>query len=141
MRNPRENFILSGVICIVFGAFFSVAGIFALAGTVGISGVVLFIIGMGIKSDLGMSEKEIVNKSRLATLFFMVVAAVWAPQIVNFGGLWTYLQQMYSVFVPPVIVLFGVGIFYKRGNKEGAYWTLIGGCLLGVLFFVVFCSF
>ena len=52
MRNPRENFILAGVICIVFGAFFSVAGIFTLAGTVGI-------IGMGIKSDLGMSEKEI----------------------------------------------------------------------------------
>jgi SSS family solute:Na+ symporter len=85
----------------------------------------------------GMSEKEIVNKSRLTTLFFMVVAAVWAPQIINFGGLWTYLQQMYSVFVPPVIVLFGVGIFYKRGNGEGAYWTLIGGCLLGVLFFVL----
>ena len=59
MRNPRENFILSGVICICFGAFFSVAGIFTLAGTVGISGIVLFIIGMGIKSDMGLSEKEI----------------------------------------------------------------------------------
>ena len=59
MRNPRENFILSGIICIVFGAFFSVAGIFAVAGTIGISGIVLFIIGMGIKSDYGMSKKEI----------------------------------------------------------------------------------
>ena len=59
MRNPRENFILSGAICIGFGAFFSVAGIFTLAGTVGISGVLLFIIGMSIKSDMGLSKKEI----------------------------------------------------------------------------------
>ncbi len=59
MRNARENFILSGVVCIMFGAFFSVARIFALAGTVGISGVLLFIIGMSIKSEMGLSKKEI----------------------------------------------------------------------------------
>ena len=59
MRNPRENFILSGIICIVFGAFFSVAGIFTLAGTIGISGLLLFIIGMSTKSDYSMSKKEI----------------------------------------------------------------------------------
>ncbi|MGB0863714.1 MAG: sodium:solute symporter family transporter, partial [Saprospiraceae bacterium] len=84
-----------------------------------------------------MSERDIVNRSRIATLFFMVIAAIWAPQIINFGGLWAYLQEMYSIFVPPVIVLFGVGIFYKRGNGAGAYWTLIGGCLIGVLLFVL----
>ncbi|HIF90319.1 MAG TPA: hypothetical protein EYQ58_02045 [Candidatus Poseidoniales archaeon] len=59
MRNPRENFILSGAVCIVFGAFFTVAEIYLLAGTIGISGVALFIIGMSIKSDLGLSKKEI----------------------------------------------------------------------------------
>ncbi len=59
MRNPRENFILSGAVCIVFGAFFTVAEIYLLAGTIGISGVALFIIGMSIKSDMGLSEKEI----------------------------------------------------------------------------------
>ena len=59
MRNARENFILSGAVCIMFGAFFSVVGVYALAGTVGISGVVLFIIGMSIKSEIGMSKKEI----------------------------------------------------------------------------------
>ena len=25
----------------------------------------------------------------------MLFAAVWAPQIVHFGGLWGYLQQMF----------------------------------------------
>ncbi|MEM9849132.1 MAG: sodium/solute symporter [Bacteroidota bacterium] len=84
-----------------------------------------------------MSEQQIVRSSRIATITFMVIAAVWAPQIINFGGLWTYLQQMYSIFVPPIIVLFAVGIFYKRGNGDGAFWTLIVGSAIGVLFFAL----
>ena len=84
-----------------------------------------------------MSEAKVVRTSRIATFVFMIIAAVWAPQIINFGGLWTYLQQMYSIFVPPIIVLFGVGIFYKRGNADGAFWTLILGSLLGITLFIL----
>lgn len=84
-----------------------------------------------------MEEREIVRATRLSTIVFMVIAAVWAPQILNFGGLWTYLQQMYSIFVPPIIVLFGVGIFYARGNGDGAFWTLVFGSVLGIVFFAL----
>ncbi len=84
-----------------------------------------------------LTEKKTMVYSRIATFVFMAIAALWAPQIINFGGLWTYLQQMYSIFVPPIIVLFGVGIFYKRGNGDGAFWTLIFGISIGILFFVL----
>lgn len=84
-----------------------------------------------------IEERQVVLYSRISTFAFMVIAAVWAPQIINFGGLWTYLQQMYSVFVPPVIVLFTVGIFYKKGNGTGAFYTLIIGCAIGVLLFLL----
>jgi len=84
-----------------------------------------------------LTDAQVVKASRISTFIFMLIAAFWAPQIINFGGLWTYLQQMYSIFVPPIIVLFGVGIFYKRGNGDGAFWTLIFGCLLGVLLFAL----
>lgn len=84
-----------------------------------------------------LSDQDTVKYSRAVTFFFMVVAAVWAPQIINFGGLWGYLQQMYSIFVPPIIVLFTVGIVYKRGNADGAYYTLLSGCALGILLFVL----
>ena len=84
-----------------------------------------------------ITDKEVVRYSRGVTFFFMVVAAVWAPQIINFGGLWGYLQQMYSIFVPPIIVLFTLGIAYKRGNADGAFATLIGGCLIGIVLFAL----
>lgn len=57
--NPRENIILAGFICIVFGAFFTIGGIYTIASTVGILGVILFILGMSIKSHVGMSISAI----------------------------------------------------------------------------------
>lgn len=59
MKNVRENFLISSLVCITAGAFFTVAGIMSIAGTVGISGVVLFILGMTMSPQQGMSKKEI----------------------------------------------------------------------------------
>ena len=59
--NPRENLILGGFICITFGAFFTISGVFTLASTVGVLGIVLFILGMSIRSNLGMSDEAVRN--------------------------------------------------------------------------------
>ncbi len=84
-----------------------------------------------------ITEKEIVKYGRITTVILMIIAAVWTPLIVNFGGIWVYLQQMFSIIVPPIAVLFLVGIFYKRGNASGAFWTLILGTLGGALLFIL----
>lgn len=84
-----------------------------------------------------ITEKDIVKYGRISTLIFMLIAALWAPQIQNFTGLWDYLQQMFSIIVPPVAVIFLVGVFFKRGNGDGAIWTLVLGTLFGILLFVL----
>ena len=84
-----------------------------------------------------ISEKQIANYGRTTTLILMVVAAVWAPMIQNFEGIWTYLQQMFSIIVPPIVVIFLVGVFDKRSNGDGAFWTLVIGTLLGVVLFML----
>ena len=60
-RNPRENLILGGFICIAFGAFFTVAGVYTLASTVGVLGIALFVIGMSIRSNGGLSKEAVRN--------------------------------------------------------------------------------
>ena len=60
-RNPRENLILGGFICIIFGAFFTISGVFTLASTVGVLGIMLFILGMSMRSNLGMSVEAVRN--------------------------------------------------------------------------------
>ncbi len=84
-----------------------------------------------------ITPKEVAKYGRIATLVLMVIAALWAPMIENFGGIWVYLQQMYTIFVPPIVVLFLVGVFYKRGNGNGAFWTLVCGTILGILLFIL----
>ncbi len=84
-----------------------------------------------------ITEKQIVQYGRITTVIFMLLAAFWAPQIANFTGLWDYLQQMFSILVPPIAVIFLIGVFYKRGNGDGAFWTLVLGTGLGVLLFIL----
>ncbi len=84
-----------------------------------------------------ITEKELATYGRITTIVLMIVAALWAPQIQNFSGLWDYLQQMFSIIVPPIAVIFLIGVFYKRGNSDGAFWTLVGGTALGVLAFIL----
>ena len=83
-----------------------------------------------------LTSKQILFYGRITTFILMIIAAVWAPMIENFGGIWIYLQQMYTIFVPPIVVLFLVGVFYSRGNGQGAYMTLFLGTILGITFFV-----
>ncbi len=87
------------------------------------------------KPDL--TDKEIARYGRITTVILMIIAASWAPQISNFTGLWDYLQQMFSIVVPPIAVIFLIGVFYKRGNGHGAFWSLVIGTALGILFFIL----
>ncbi len=84
-----------------------------------------------------LTEQDTAKYGRITTIILMVIAAAWAPQIANFSGLWDYLQQMFSIVVPPIAVIFLVGVFYKRGNGHGAFWTLMGGTALGILLFIL----
>lgn len=84
-----------------------------------------------------ITPKRIAMWGRVSTLVLMVVAAAWAPMIPKFGGLWSYLQQMFSIIVPPIAVIFLVGVFYKRGNGTGAFMTLTLGTALAIGLFLL----
>ena len=74
---------------------------------------------------------------RITTLSFMTLAAVWAPMIASFGGLFSYLQQSYAVLVPPVVTIYVMGLFSARGGGRLALQTLIFGHSLGALLFTL----
>ena len=57
MQNAKENFLIAAIICIVTGAFLSVGGLYAMGGTIGISGIVLFLVGMTMTSQRRMTPE------------------------------------------------------------------------------------
>ena len=79
-----------------------------------------------------VTPRQVAWYGRIATVVLMTLAAVWAPMISQFGGLWAYLQQMFSIIVPPIAAIFLLGVFYPRGTANAAFTTLIVGFVLGL---------
>jgi SSS family solute:Na+ symporter len=85
----------------------------------------------------GLTARQIAWLGRLTTLVLMVIAIAWAPQIARFGGLWDYLQQAFSILVPPVVAIFVLGVLWRRGSADAAFHTLIAGHALALALFLL----
>jgi SSS family solute:Na+ symporter len=83
------------------------------------------------------SNRSLVIAGRIVTFVFMTLAILWAPQIVKFPNIWTYLQQMLAYLAPPIVACFFAGVFWKRANGHGALAALVVGHLAAALFFVL----
>jgi SSS family solute:Na+ symporter len=81
------------------------------------------------------SNRSLVIAGRLVTFGFMTLAIAWAPQIVRFPNIWTYLQQMLAYLAPPIVVCFFAGVFWKRANGHGAFAALVVGHLAAAVLF------
>jgi SSS family solute:Na+ symporter len=73
---------------------------------------------------------------RVAIVLFMLLSAIVAPAIGNFEGLFHYLQTALSYLVPPVAVIFLLGLFSRRAGAGAALTTLIGGHAVSALCFL-----
>ena len=74
-----------------------------------------------------ITNEQLMVVGRVVTGGFMLLAVLWAPQIENFPSLFRYLQSVLAYAVPPVVVLFLGGIFWKRANATGAKYAILSG--------------
>lgn len=82
------------------------------------------------------SQRSLVVIGRIATVIVTILAVIWAPQIINFPTLWTYLQSVLAYAVPPIVAVFLMGIFWNRANGSGCFWTLATMVPLGIAGFI-----
>jgi len=82
-------------------------------------------------------EKQLLKDGRIIMFVLLVVCMVLAPMIRNFEGLFHYLLYVWALLAPPVFVTVLFGLFDKRANARSAFATLITGCVLGLLAFVL----
>ena len=81
-----------------------------------------------------ISSEGLMWVGRVVTFIFMILSAIWAPQIDKFPTLWEYLQNALSYIAPPIVSLFVVGIFWERANHQGALAAIITGIIGSVIF-------
>jgi SSS family solute:Na+ symporter len=74
---------------------------------------------------------------RAFIVLFMFLAAMISPLIVNFSGLFHYLQSALAYLVSPVVVIFVLGLFWRRASAAGAFVALVGGHAASALLFAL----
>ena len=79
------------------------------------------------KINPSLSSKSLVRAGQIATTVLVLLAAAWAPMIESFSSLWAYLQIVLGMIAPPVVAVFLIGLFWKRANGNGAFWSLLAG--------------
>lgn len=103
----------------------SLAGVFNASST-------LFTMDFYRKFRPDSSEERLVLMGRIATVVMVVIGLLWIPVIQGSRGLYDYLQGVQSYLAPPIFVVFFLGIFFKRLNKEGCLSALFVGFFLGL---------
>jgi SSS family solute:Na+ symporter len=125
----------SGVIGLVVAGFVA-ATMVSIASTLNSAST---LITMDVVKPLRpqLSDAQVVRIGRLSTAAILLVAVLWAPQLLRFPSLWQYLQAVLAYVVPPVVALFVVGLFWNRANADGAAATMLLGTLCGLALFLV----
>lgn len=83
-----------------------------------------------------LSAIALARLGRYTTLGFMALAALWAPQIQHFPGLFAYLQQAFAYVTPPLVAVFALGLLWRGLAADAAWRALLCGHALSAGWFV-----
>ena len=84
----------------------------------------------------GLDTRALARIGRITTLVLMALAAVWAPMIDRFPGLFAYLQQTFAYVTPPLVAVFVLGLWWKRLAAGPALRALVTGHAVSAAWFV-----
>lgn len=76
------------------------------------------------------SQQHYVGVGRIATLISLIIALFMAePLLGKFDQAFQYIQEFTGVFTPGIVVIFLVGMFWKKATSMGALSAAIGSAL------------
>lgn len=103
----------------------SLAGVFNACST-------LFTVDLYEKLRPRSSQRHLVGVGRAATIGMVAISLLWIPVIKGAHGLYDYLQTVQGYLAPPIFVVFFFGVFWKRLNAQGCFWSMVIGLALGI---------
>ncbi|MEG3192792.1 sodium:solute symporter family transporter [Lysobacter sp. D1-1-M9] len=83
-----------------------------------------------------LDARALAKLGRGITLVLMALAAMWAPMIDHFPGLFAYLQQTFAYVTPPLVAVFLLGLWWRGLGASAAWRALLTGHAISVAWFV-----
>lgn len=96
----------------------------------------LFVVDFAKHRHPDMDHRTMARWGRYCTLVLMIAAALWAPMIDHFPGLFAYLQQAFAYVTPPLVAAFALGFTSRRIGAEAAFFGTLAGHGVSAMLFV-----
>ena len=84
-----------------------------------------------------ISDKKQIRYGRITAVLVMLVAILWSTQGGRFGSIFQAINDIATAIAPPISAVFLLGVFYRRGTKEAAFYTLVVGFIMGIALFLL----
>jgi SSS family solute:Na+ symporter len=84
-----------------------------------------------------ISDDKQVRIGRISAVVVMILAIAWSTQGGRYSSIFEALNAIAAHLAPPITTVFLWGVFWRRGTKQAALFTLIFGFLLGAVSFMV----
>ena len=122
----------TGVLGLVFAALIA-AIVASLASKIN-SVSTIFTLDFYAPRSKGHDQEHLVRVGRIAASTAIVLAILAArPLLGSFDQGFQYIQEYTGFFTPGIVVIFVLGLFWKRANEAGAIAAAVGSFLLSVV--------
>ncbi len=121
-----------GVLGLVFAAL--IAAIVASVASKINSVSTIFTLDLYNKRGKQHDEAHLVKVGRIAATVAIVLAVFTAkPLLGSFDQAFQYIQEYTGFFTPGIVVIFMLGLFWKRANEAGAIAAAVGSFALSIV--------
>ena len=97
----------------------------------------IFTIDIVAPLNPSIPQGTLVNIGRIAAVVAVAIAIVVAkPLVGSFDQAFQYIQDFTGFFTPGIVVIFALGMFWKRCSTAGAFAAVAGGFLMSCFFYV-----
>jgi SSS family solute:Na+ symporter len=126
------TFLPPGILGLVFAAL--VAAIVASLASKINSIATIFTLDFYARGRKDEDQQKLVRVGRITAVVAVAVAALAAkPLLGSFDQAFQYIQEYTGFFTPGIVVIFVLGLFWKRANEAGALAAAIGSFGLSIV--------
>ncbi|MCF7975840.1 MAG: sodium:solute symporter [Phycisphaerae bacterium] len=83
------------------------------------------------------SDRQLVTIGRVTAGVVIVLAMLWSTQGDKFGSIFEAVNKIPMAFAPGITTVFLWGVFWPRGNKQGAMAALVTNVVLGFIYLAI----
>jgi SSS family solute:Na+ symporter len=85
--------------------------------------------------DKKADDKKLIRTGRLVGGSLLIFGALWAPVVEQFDQIFEYFQKCWAFVAVPSMIVFVLGVSWKRFSNQAAFWIL---CLTFPMFVLPF---